>query len=197
MHCRIRRRPGSSRRAFQPKPISCPQSGCGSFYLGDLEPHHGRLNRTERTMRKTRNALLGILTMMSGAILAVPTEAAERYAPGVYVYKAGPERWFSYPYGGSYQRRGNLPYVNHTGVTTPPRTTATTGITALLTIGNTAAGSRQQGLRSRPLPRLAQNEERQRTGSEARGRRELGRGALAMSVAPESGRNRIMIYGPK
>ena len=29
-------------------------------------------------MRKTRNALLGILTMMSGAILAVPTEAAER-----------------------------------------------------------------------------------------------------------------------
>ena len=23
-----------------------------------------------------------------------------------------PERWFSYPYGGSYQRRGNLPYVN-------------------------------------------------------------------------------------
>src|SRR5215813_8736737 len=103
---------------------------------------------------------------MSGAILAVPTEGAER--------------WFSYPYGGSYQRRGNLPYVNHTGVTTPPRTTATTGITALLTIGNTAAGSRQQGLRSRPLPRLAQNEERQRTGSEARGRRGLGRGALAM-----------------
>jgi len=70
----------------------------------------------ERTMRKTRNALLGILTMMSGAILAVPTEAAGRYIPGVYVYKAGPERWFSYPYGGSYLRRakrsfGN-PYVN-------------------------------------------------------------------------------------
>src|SRR5262245_49519019 len=63
-------------------------------------------------MRKTRNALLGILTMMSGAILAVPTEAAERYVPGVYVYKAGPERWFSYPYGGSYLRRGKLPYVN-------------------------------------------------------------------------------------
>jgi hypothetical protein len=55
-------------------------------------------------MRKTRNALLGILTMMSGAILAVPTEAAERYVPGVY--KAGPERWFSYPYGGSYLKRG-------------------------------------------------------------------------------------------
>jgi len=38
-------------------------------------------------MRKTRNALLGILTMMSGAILAVPTEAAERHH-----YKAVPER---------------------------------------------------------------------------------------------------------
>ena len=67
-------------------------------------------------MRKIRNALLSILTVMSGAILAVPTEAAERYAPGVHVYKAGPERWFSYPYGGSYLRRakrsfGN-PYIN-------------------------------------------------------------------------------------
>ena len=63
-------------------------------------------------MRKTRNALLGILTIMSGAILAVPTEAAERYVSGVYVYKAGPEQWFSYPYGGSYLRRGKVPYVN-------------------------------------------------------------------------------------
>src|SRR6516165_5527639 len=36
-----------------------------------------------------------------------------------------------------------------TGVTTPPHTTATTGITALLTIGNTAAGSRQQAAGSR------------------------------------------------
>jgi len=62
-------------------------------------------------MRKLRNALLGILTMMSGAILAVPTEAAERYAPGVHVYKAGPERWFSYPYGASYLKRGKPPYV--------------------------------------------------------------------------------------
>src|SRR5215469_8825471 len=35
------------------------------------------------------------------------------------------------------------------------------------------------------------------TGREARGGRRLGEGALAMSVAPESGRNRIMIYGPK
>ena len=67
-------------------------------------------------MRKTRNALLGILTMMSGAILAVPTEAAERYIPGVYVYKAGPGRLFSYPHGGSYLRRAKRsfgsPYVN-------------------------------------------------------------------------------------
>ncbi len=67
-------------------------------------------------MRKTRNALLGILTMMSGAILAVPTEAAERYIPGVHLYKAVPERFFSFPYGGSYLKRakrafGN-PYVN-------------------------------------------------------------------------------------
>ena len=48
-------------------------------------------------MRKIRKALLGILTMMSGAILAVPIEAAERHIPGVYIYKAGPERLFSYP----------------------------------------------------------------------------------------------------
>jgi hypothetical protein len=67
-------------------------------------------------MRKTRNALLGILTMMSGAILAVPTDAAERYIPGGYVYKAGPERLFSYPYGGTYlrvdyaKRRFGYPY---------------------------------------------------------------------------------------
>ena len=67
-------------------------------------------------MRKTRNALLGILTMMPGPILAAPTQAAERYIPGTYVYKAAPDRSFSYPYGGSYLRRakrsfGN-PYVN-------------------------------------------------------------------------------------
>src|SRR6516165_5583164 len=35
-------------------------------------------------------------------------------------------------------------------------------------------GSRQQGLRSRSLPRLAQNEERKCTGREARSRRRLG-----------------------
>src|SRR2546423_2272559 len=68
-------------------------------------------------MRKIRNALLGILTMMSGAILPEPTEAAERYIPGGYVYKAGPERLFSYPYGGTHlrvdyaKRRVGSPYV--------------------------------------------------------------------------------------
>jgi hypothetical protein len=34
-------------------------------------------------------------------------------------------------------------------------------------------------------------------GREARGGRRLGKGAVAMSVAPSSGHNRIMIYGPK
>jgi hypothetical protein len=62
-------------------------------------------------MRKIRNVLLSILTVMSGAILAVPTEAAERYIPGVY--RGVPDRFFSYPYGGSYLKRafGN-PYVS-------------------------------------------------------------------------------------
>jgi hypothetical protein len=67
-------------------------------------------------MYKIRNAVLGILTLtsVSGAILAVPTEAAEQYVRGVY--KAVPERFLSYPYGGSYLRTakrsfGN-PYVN-------------------------------------------------------------------------------------
>jgi hypothetical protein len=94
-------------------------------------------------MRKTRNALLGILTMMSGAILAVPTDAAERYIPGGYVYKAGPERLFSYPYGGTHlrvdyaKRRFGYPYVgSYYGITMPPGTTTTT---ALPTIGNAAA----------------------------------------------------------
>src|SRR5947208_14975790 len=32
---------------------------------------------------------------------------------------------------------------------------------------------------------------------EARGRGRLGKGALALSVAPEDGRNRIMIYDPE
>jgi hypothetical protein len=49
----------------------------------------------------------------------------------------------------------------------------------------------------RPLARLAQDEECGRTGSEARSRGGLGKGVVAMSVAPESGRNRIMIYGPR
>jgi hypothetical protein len=84
-------------------------------------------------MRKIRKALLGILTMMPGAVLAVPIEAAERYVPGVYVYKAGPERLFSYPYGGSYLRRakrsfGN-PYVNpYYGSYYAPWITTTNGL---------------------------------------------------------------------
>jgi hypothetical protein len=61
-------------------------------------------------MRKTRNALLSILTMMPGAILAVTTEAAERYIPGVY--KGVPERFFSYPYGGSYLKRAKRAFGN-------------------------------------------------------------------------------------
>jgi hypothetical protein len=68
-------------------------------------------------MRKTRNALLSILTVMSGAILAVPTEAAERYIPSVHLYKAVPERLYGYPYGGTYlrvdyaRRRFGYPYA--------------------------------------------------------------------------------------
>src|SRR5262249_28291608 len=116
---------------------------------------HGRLNPMERTMRKTRNAMLGILTMMSGAILAVPTEAAERYAPCVHVYKAAQSEFSVIAMGAAISRGGSLPTsAATTGVTTPPHTTATTGITALLTIGNTAArqqaaGSRQQAAGSR------------------------------------------------
>src|SRR5438094_6456354 len=64
----------------------------------DLASAACRQNPTERTMRKTRNALLGILTLtsVSGATLAVPAEAAEQYVSRVY--KAVPDR--SYPYGG-------------------------------------------------------------------------------------------------
>jgi len=65
---------------------------------------------------KIRNAVLGIVTLtsVSGAVLAVPTQAAEQYVVGVH--KAAPERLFAYPYGGSYLKRtrhsfGN-PYVN-------------------------------------------------------------------------------------
>ena len=56
-------------------------------------------------MHKTRNAMLGILTLtsVSGVVLAVPTQAAERYIAGVH--KAVPERWFTYPYGASYLKR--------------------------------------------------------------------------------------------
>ena len=61
-------------------------------------------------MRKIRSALLSILTVMFGAILAVSTEAAERYIPGVY--KGVPEHSFSYPYGGSYLRRAKRAFGN-------------------------------------------------------------------------------------
>ena len=63
-------------------------------------------------MRKTRNALLSILTMMPGPILAAPTQAAERYIPGISVYKAGPDRSLSYPYGGSYLKRAKRSFGN-------------------------------------------------------------------------------------
>jgi hypothetical protein len=43
-------------------------------------------------------------------ILAVPTEAAEQYIPGVY--KGVPERFFSYPYGGSYLKRAKRAFGN-------------------------------------------------------------------------------------
>jgi len=94
-------------------------------------------------MFKTRYALLGILTMMSGAILAVPTEAAERYIPGVTT-KRGQSDGSAIPTGApiSTRRSGRsaIPMSFPTmGVTTLPSTTTATGITALLTIGNTAA----------------------------------------------------------
>jgi hypothetical protein len=84
-------------------------------------PRFGGGRPAARTQRRTllykiRNAVLGIvaLTSMSGAVLAVPTQAAEQYIVGVH--KAAPERLFAYPYGGSYLKRtrhsfGN-PYVN-------------------------------------------------------------------------------------
>jgi hypothetical protein len=68
-------------------------------------------------MRKSCNALVGILalTSASGATTAVPTKAAELYVPSAY--KAMPARSFSYPYGGTYlrvdyaRRRFGYPYV--------------------------------------------------------------------------------------
>src|SRR5262249_8773974 len=53
------------------------------------------------------------------------------------------------------------------------------------------------GLVRRALAGLAEDEEPNRPCREARGRRRVGKGALAMSVAPLSSHNRIMIYGPK
>src|SRR5262249_54530787 len=64
--------------------------------------------------------------------------------------KRGQSDFSVIPMGAPISRGGSLPTsAATTGVTTPPHTTATTGITALLTIGNTAAGSRQQGAGSR------------------------------------------------
>ena len=133
-------------------------------------------------MRKTRNALLGILTMMSGAILAVPTEAAERYAPGVY--KAGPERWFSYPYGASYLKRGKPPLRRPLlrELLRPP-VLLRLPLSLLLVMRRL---QQQAAGRSRSLARLAQNEELECVSREARSRRRLGEGALEMSVAPNS-----------
>jgi bifunctional non-homologous end joining protein LigD len=50
---------------------------------------------------------------------------------------------------------------------------------------------RKDCLSFRPLARLAQDEKCRCPGSEARGRGGLGKGSVAMSVAPESSRNRI------
>jgi hypothetical protein len=50
----------------------------------------------------------------------------------------------------------------------------------------------------RSVAALDQEQESAASGSEAGGWGRLGKGALAVSVAPENGdRNRIMIYGPK
>src|SRR5262245_43029439 len=143
--CSVPSRPGSSRRAFRQELDKLPSKRARSIWE-TLSYTTGRLNRTERTMRKTSNALLGILTMMSGAILAVPTEAAERYIPGVHLYKTVPEPLFSYPYGGTHlrvdyaKRRFGYPYVGfYYGSYYAPGTTMTPGITALPTIGNAAA----------------------------------------------------------
>src|SRR5215813_3021910 len=88
--CSVPSRPGSSRRAFR------QEAGVARSIWETLSHTTGRLNRTaEKTMRKTRNALLGILAMMSGVILAVLS---------VHHYKGVPERLFSYPYGGTYLR---------------------------------------------------------------------------------------------
>ena len=48
-----------------------------------------------------------------------------------------------------------------------------------------------------PLTRLAQKEERGCAGRETGGRGGLVKGAPEMSVAPPTGQDRIMIYGPK
>jgi hypothetical protein len=51
----------------------------------------------------TKHAMRRTLTSVSGVVLAVPTQAAERHIAGVH--KAVPERWLTYPYGASYLKR--------------------------------------------------------------------------------------------
>jgi hypothetical protein len=75
------------------------------------------MNPLERDMRNSCNTLFGIvaLTLVSGASMVVPSEAAELYVPGAQ--KAMQPRLFSYPYGGTYlrvdlaKRRLGYPYV--------------------------------------------------------------------------------------
>jgi hypothetical protein len=75
------------------------------------------MNPLERDMRKSCNALFGILvlTLVSGVTTPVPTEAAELYVRSAY--KAMPARLLSYPYGGTYlrvdyaRRRLGYPYT--------------------------------------------------------------------------------------
>jgi peptidoglycan/xylan/chitin deacetylase (PgdA/CDA1 family) len=107
-------------------------------------------------MRKSCNALFGILvlTLASGVTTPVPTEAAELYVRSAY--KVMPARLLSYPYGGTYlrvdyaRRRLGYPYTGFyygnyyapdyaysyappTGITTIPSTRVTTATAAIAT----------------------------------------------------------------
>src|SRR6266511_2837261 len=78
---------------------------------------HCRMNLLERDMRKSCNALFGILvlTLVSGVTTPVPTEAAELHVRSAY--KAMPSSLYSYHYGGTYlraecaRRRRSYPYI--------------------------------------------------------------------------------------
>ena len=72
-----------------------------------------------------------MLTMMSGAVLAVPIEAAERYIPGVYVYKAAIVQlslWGLLSQKGEALVRPSLRQPPTAAVTTPPWITTTAGL---------------------------------------------------------------------